>query len=42
MINYRQNANVSDSVERRIENIIAKGKTPFQEYLFFEWPSAFE
>lgn len=36
MINYRQNANVSDSVERRIENIIAKGKTPFQEYLFFE------
>jgi len=36
MINYRQNANISDSVERRIENIIAKGKTPFQEYLFFE------
>lgn len=36
MINYRQNANDSDSVERRIENIIAKGKTPFQEYLFFE------
>jgi len=36
MINYRQNANISDSVERRIENILAKGKTPFQEYLFFE------
>jgi len=36
MINYRQNANISDSVERRIEKIIAKGKTPFQEYLFFE------
>ena len=36
MINYRQNANISDSVERRIENIIVKGKTPFQEYLFFE------
>jgi len=36
MINYRQNANISDSVERKIENIIAKGKTPFQEYLFFE------
>jgi len=36
MINYRQNANISDSIERRIENIIIKGKTPFQEYLFFE------
>jgi spermidine synthase len=36
MIHYRQDANISDSVERRIENIIAKGKTPFQEYLFFE------
>ena len=36
MINYRQNANISDSVERQVENIIAKGKTPFQEYLFFE------
>ena len=36
MINYKQNANISDSVERTIENIIAKGKTPFQEYLFFE------
>jgi len=36
MINYRQAANVSDSVEREVENILAKGKTPFQEYLFFE------
>ena len=36
MINYRQNANISDSVERQVEKIIAKGKTPFQEYLFFE------
>jgi len=36
MINYRQAANVSDSVEREVQNIIAKGKTPFQEYLFFE------
>ena len=36
MINYRQNANVSDSVERRIEKILVQGKTPFQEYLFFE------
>jgi len=36
MLNYRQNANVSDSVERRIEKIIVQGKTPYQEYLFFE------
>jgi len=36
MINYRQMANISDSVERRIEKIIVQGKTPFQEYLFFE------
>ena len=36
MINYRQKANISDSVEREIESIIAKGKTPYQEYLFFE------
>jgi len=36
MLNYRQNANISDSVERRIEKILAQGKTPFQEYLFFE------
>lgn len=36
MINYRQMANDSDSVEREVENIIVKGKTPFQEYLFFE------
>jgi len=35
MINYRQAANVSDSVEREVESIIAKGKTPFAEYLFF-------
>ena len=36
MINYRQAANVSDSVEREVQNILAKGTTPFQEYLFFE------
>ena len=35
MINYRQRANASDSVEREVESIIAKGKTAFQEYLFF-------
>ena len=33
---YRQNANISDSVEREIDEIIAKGKTKFQEYLFFK------
>lgn len=36
MINYTEKENVSDSVARAVENIIAKGKTPFQEYLFFE------
>ena len=36
MINYKQEANISDSVERRVENIIVKGKTTFQEYLFFD------
>lgn len=36
MINYTEKENVSDSVARTVENIIAKGKTPFQEYLFFE------
>lgn len=36
MINYKQEANISDSVERRVENIIVKGKTAFQEYLFFD------
>lgn len=36
MILYRQEANISDSVERSVEKIIIKGKTPFQEYLFFE------
>ena len=36
MINYRQAANVSDSVEREVQNILAKGTTPFQKYLFFE------
>ncbi len=35
MIKYTQYANKSDSVTREIESIIAKGKTPFQEYLFF-------
>lgn len=36
MLNYRQEANVSDSVERQIDKIIAQGNTKFQEYLFFE------
>ncbi|MBA1438638.1 MAG: spermidine synthase [Epsilonproteobacteria bacterium] len=36
MLSYKQNANIADSVERRIKKIITKGKTPFQEYLFFE------
>ncbi|CAI6152337.1 MAG: Polyamine aminopropyltransferase [uncultured Sulfurimonas sp.] len=36
MINYTEKENVSDSVARAVQNIIAKGKTPFQEYLFFE------
>lgn len=36
MLSYKQNANMSDSVERRIDNIMVKGKTPFQEYLFFK------
>ncbi len=36
MINYREQENVSDSVDRAVQNIIAKGKTSFQEYLFFE------
>ena len=36
MIHYKQKANISDSVEREIGEIIVKGKTPFQEYLFFQ------
>jgi len=36
MLNYRQKANVSDSVEREIKRVIAQGRTKFQEYLFFE------
>lgn len=36
MIKYEQYANKSDSVVREIKNIIKKGKTPYQEYLFFE------
>ena len=36
MIHYRQAANISDSVERRVERVIAEGRTPYQEYLFFE------
>ncbi len=35
MLHYRQYANISDTIERDIEEIIAKGKTKFQEYLFF-------
>ena len=36
MLSYKQNANMSDSVERRIDNIIAKGETPYQKYIFFK------
>jgi len=36
MMNYRQKANISDSVEREIEKVIVSGRTAFQEYLFFE------
>jgi len=36
MILYKQEANISDSVERKVEKIIVKGNTAFQEYLFFE------
>jgi len=36
VIYYKQNANISDSVHREIKSVIAKGKTKFQEYLFFE------
>lgn len=36
MISYKEKENVSDSVEREVQNILAKGKTPYQEYLFFE------
>jgi len=35
MILYKQKANESDTIERKIENIIAKGKTKFADYLFF-------
>lgn len=33
---YKQEANVSDSIERRVENVIAKGETAFAKYLFFK------
>jgi len=36
LIKYRQEANISDSVERDVEKILVQGKTKFQEYLFFE------
>jgi spermidine synthase len=35
MLKYWQAANVSDAVERKIAEVIAQGRTPFQEYLFF-------
>ena len=35
MLSYRQKANRSDLVEREIADIIAHGRTPFQEYIFF-------
>ncbi|MDF1883452.1 methyltransferase domain-containing protein [Sulfurimonas sp. SAG-AH-194-C21] len=36
MIKYTEVLNVSDSVEMEVQYILAKGKTPFAEYLFFE------
>ena len=36
MSSYEQKANISDSVKRRVKRVIAEGKTPYQEYLFFE------
>ncbi len=39
MITYTQHANKSDSVTRQMDTIIAKGKTPYQEYLFFNSPT---
>lgn len=36
MIFYRQAANAGDSVERAITRVVARGRTDYQEYLFFE------
>jgi len=36
MLNYSQKYNISDTIVRKIEKIIKVGKTPFQEYTFFE------
>ncbi|WP_456380956.1 spermine/spermidine synthase domain-containing protein [Hydrogenimonas sp.] len=36
MINYEQPSNASDKVVRGIERIVATGKTPYQDYFFFE------
>jgi len=36
MIYYEQPSNISDKVVRGIDRIVAQGKTPYQEYLFFE------
>jgi len=35
MLKYTQSANVSDHLSRKIEQILAQGKTEFQEFLFF-------
>ncbi len=35
MLKYTQFANVSDSVSREIDKVLAQGKTDFQEFLFF-------
>ncbi len=36
MLNYKEVVNVSDSIEREIQDVLAQGKTAFAEYLFFE------
>lgn len=33
---YTQTANISDSIDRKIQHIIAEGKTAFTKYLFFK------
>ena len=35
MLEYTQHANVGDQVRREIEEVLAQGRTRFQEYLFF-------
>lgn len=38
MIFFRQALNRGDSVEHAVSRVVARGRTPFQEYLFFESP----